>query len=129
MAGYSEVKYESEVIVGSTTLVLNARVHPSTVGATTTGTGGTVANDEPTGAINVDMNVNISRSRRSFGWHPRYVSIKVTSVGTNPDLSIGSRDRLICLTGAFYDAVVQNKTLTYNLASWKLIDDYPEKLR
>lgn len=107
-------KYESDEGV-----VHSIRIQPETL---------TVAdNAEPAGAVTASF-VKVSGSRRSFGVHPRRITLS-RSVGTADYGSAKAYARIPMLTLAAFDAAVVGSTVAYAGVDWVIASKAAESVR
>lgn len=117
-------KYEANY--SPTVQIHPIRIQPET--ALASGAGGLV-NSPPTAALTSPISATISKSRKSLGLHPRYLTISLTGAppATYKDISTA---RITCLTQAFYVANALNSTvITYLGTTWRVSGFDAEKVK
>ena len=122
MAVYEEILYEADrVNVDGTTEVAKGRAKLGTTTATIDGSVNSSSGEDAT----VNWSVILTRSRRRFGVHARYITIsRVVGSGAS---SFRVHDRLPIFEVATFAAVTKNSVVVYNTFTWEVVDIIEEK--
>lgn len=120
---FIDSKYESDAAY-----MFPIRLQPETEGLTLNG----VANAPSTGAITENLpTIGVSRSRRGFGVHPRFVTVRLTAsgVGKTVEYTAGRLYRVPILNPTVWAGVVKGQTGTYNGIACEVVTKTPELTR
>jgi hypothetical protein len=94
------------------------------------GNAAVTANTEPTGAVDSNIRVKVSKSNREFGLRPRTVGLtRVVTAGSGAtELTVTKRSSLPVLTATVFDSTpfAIGQTLTISTVVWTIASKNPE---